>query len=139
MHTEHLQNIRPGILFAAWLIAFAVTSLIVLALIGLNVLDPDEANTRVAIAAVAFGFFVGGAFSGLRAGQAPILYGILLGILSLLITFVLNVLSTTLLRGFEWEGLTANLSVTVILVQIISAVLGARIGYRYAVRGGATL
>jgi hypothetical protein len=135
MHTEHLQNVRPVILIAAWLVAFAVTSLILLALVGLQLVDPDEASTRVAIGAVAFGFFVGGAFAGLRARQAPILYGVALGLLSLLIAVVLNVLLSTLLRDFEGGGLAPDVSVTLLLIQIVSAVLGARTGYRFALRG----
>lgn len=135
MHTEHLQNVRPPILIGAWLVAFAVTSLILLALVGLGLVDPDEPGTRVAIGAIAFGFFAGGAFAGLRAGQAPILYGVGLGMLSLIIAFVLNVLLATVLRDFEWGGVAPDLSITLLLIQIISAVLGARMGYRFALRG----
>jgi hypothetical protein len=135
MHTEHLQNVRPVILFAAWLIALAVTSLILLALAGLNLVDAEAANTRVAIAAIAFGFFVGGAFAGMRGAQAPILYGVAMGILSLIIAVVLNALIAMLMPDFQWEGITADITITVILVQIVSAVLGARVGYRQAARG----
>ena len=135
MHTEHLQNIRPSILVAAWLIAVAVTSLILLALVGLNLVDADAANTRVAIGAMAVGFFVGGAFAGLRGAQAPILYGVSMGMLSLITAFVLNLVFVTLIDNFEWQGVSPDLSVTMVLVQIISAVLGARLGYRQAVRG----
>lgn len=135
MHTEHLQNVRPVILLAAWLIALAVTSLILLALAGLNLVDAEAANTRVAVAAIAFGFFVGGAFAGMRGTQAPILYGVAMGILSLVIAVVLNALVAMLMPDFRWEGITSGITITVILVQIVSAVLGARIGYRQAVRG----
>jgi len=135
MHTEHLQNVRPSILVAAWLIAVAVTSLILLALVGLNLVDADAANTRVGIGAMAVGFFVGGAFAGLRGAQAPILYGVSIGMLSLITAFVLNLVFVTLLDNFEWQGVSPDLSVTMVLVQIISAVLGARLGYRQAVRG----
>lgn len=133
MHTEHLQNIRWSILLTAWLVAFAVTALIVLALIGLNIMEAEHPSTRATIAAVAFGFFAGGAFTGLKAVQAPILYGVALGLLSLLIAFVLKIVSGAL-GGFSY-GLPADLSVTIVLIQIVSAVLGARLGYRFALRG----
>lgn len=117
----------------AWFVAFAATALIVLALVGLNILDANSPSTRATIAAVAFGFFIGGAFTGMRAAQAPILYGIGLGLLSLVIAFVLKVLSAVF--GEFSYGLPADLSVTLVLIQIISAVLGARVAYRYTIRG----
>ena len=135
MHSEHLQNVRPGILIASWLIAVAVTSLIMLALLGLNLIDADTTSTRATMAAMAFGFFTGGVFAGMRALKAPILYGIGIGLLSLIIWFALSVLSSLLVADDAWRGLGANLSVTSILIQIITAVLGARMGYRWAVRG----
>lgn len=36
MHTEHLQNVHTARVLAGWLVAIAVTSLIILALIGLG-------------------------------------------------------------------------------------------------------
>lgn len=135
MHSEHLQNVRPVILIAAWLVAFAVTSLIMLALLGLNLVDADAPSTRSAMAAMAFGFFAGGVFAGLRARQAPILYGIALGIMSLVVWFALNLLSGALFDGDSWQAVTTELSVSVLLVQIVAAVLGARVAYRWVMRG----
>ena len=135
MHSEHLQNVRPLTLIAAWLVAFAVTSLIMLALLGLNLVDPESPSTRSAIAAMAFGFFAGGVFAGLRARQAPILHGIAIGIVSLFVWFVLNLLSGLLFDGDSWQAVTTELSVSVLLVQIVAAVLGARVAYRWVLRG----
>ena len=134
MHSEHLQNVRPGILVSAWLIAVAVTSLIMLALLGLNLIDAETTSTRATIAAMALGFFTGGVFAGMRALKAPILYGICIGLLSLIIWFALSIISSVLVRGDAWRGLGADLSVTSILIQIVTAVLGARMGYRFALR-----
>ena len=135
MHSEHLQNVRPGILVSAWLIAIAVTSLIMLALVGLNLIDADTTGTRATIAALAFGFFAGGVFAGMRALKAPILYGIGMGLLSLVVWFALNIVTTLLQRADTWGGLGADLSVAAMLIQIVAAVLGARMGYRFALRG----
>jgi hypothetical protein len=134
MHTEHLQNVRPTTVVVSWLVAVAVTSLIMLALVGLNLIEPDSPNTRAAMAAVAFGFIVGGAFAGMRAAQAPILHGVAMGLFSLLAWFVLGLLSESLSNGTSWD-LTRDLTITAVIVQIICSIVGARLGYRYALRG----
>ncbi len=134
MHTEHLQNVRPVTVAAAWLIAIAVTSLILLALVGLNLIDHDSPSTRAAMAALALGFVAGGAFAGLRARQAPILHGIAMGLFSLFAWFVLGILSRSLFSGSSWE-LTTDLTITAVIVQIIASIIGARLGYRFALRG----
>jgi hypothetical protein len=134
MHTEHLQNVRPITVVVGWLIAVAVTSLIMLALVGLNLIQADAPSTRAAMAAVAFGFIAGGAFAGMRAAQAPILHGVAMGLFSLLAWFVLGVLSQSLFNGTSWD-LTRDLTITAVIVQIICSIVGARLGYRYALRG----
>lgn len=136
MHTEHLQNVKPVTVVVSWLVAVAVTSLILLALVGLNLIDADSPSTRAAMAAVAFGFIAGGAFAGMRAAQAPILHGIAIGLFSLLAWFVLGMMSAALFSGTSWS-LTRDLTITALMVQIICAVVGARLGYRFAMRGNA--
>jgi hypothetical protein len=138
MHTEHLQRVRLSIVTAGWLVAIAVTSLIVVVLLGLNVLVAEStAGTRASMGAVAVGFFVGGLFAGLRAGEAPILHGAALGLLSLIVWFVLNFLSAILFKDFGWQALTPELAVTLVLIQIVAAILGARFGYRAIKKGRA--
>lgn len=134
MHTEHLQNVRPVTVLAGWLVAIAVTSLILLALVGLNLVDAAAPSTRVLMAAVALGFIVGGFFSGIRTANAPILHGVAIGLFSLVAWFVLGLLSASLFNGTAWD-LTRDLTLTSVLVQIISAIIGARLGYRLARRG----
>ena len=131
MHTEHLQNVRPPIVASAWLIAVGTASLLMMIPIGLNFVDAESADgTRVAIAAVSLGFFAGGLFAGSRAATAPILHGVFIGLVSLFVWFVLNVVMTIILPGASWQGLTPNLAVALVLLMIVSAVLGARAGYR---------
>lgn len=134
MHTEHLQNVRPMTVVAGWLIAVAVTSLIMLALVGLNLIDANAPSTRAAMAAVALGFVAGGMFTGVRAAQAPILHGVAMGLFSLVAWFVLGLLSQSLLRGSAWD-VGRDLTITAVIVQIIASIIGARLGYRLALRG----
>jgi hypothetical protein len=134
MHTEHLQNVKPVTVLVSWLVAVAVTSLIMLALVGLNLIDANSPSTRAAMAAVAFGFIVGGAFAGMRSAQAPILHGIAIGLFSLVAWFVLGLFSAALFNGTSWD-LTRDLTITALMVQIICSIVGARLGYRYAMKG----
>ena len=134
MHTEHLQNVRPKTVVAAWLIAVAVTSLIMLAMVGLNLTDSEAPSARAAMGALAFGFAAGGGFAGMRAAQAPILHGIAMGMFSLLAWFVLGLLSVTLLNGAGWDA-TRDITITALIVQIICSIIGARLGYRFTQRG----
>lgn len=134
MHTEHLQNVRPVTVVAAWLVSIAVTSLILLALVGLRLLDADSPSTRAAMAAVALGFVAGGMFAGVRAAQAPVLHGVAIGLFSLVAWFILGLLSQSLLRGSVWD-VGRDLTITAVIVQIIASIVGARLGYRLALRG----
>lgn len=131
MHTEHLQNVRWWLVAAGWLIGIALASLLMMVIVGLNLVDADSATgTRIAIAAVALGFFAGGLFAGLRGVQAPILHGTFIGLLSLVAWFLLNALSAIVFPDFGWQALTPNLALAIVLVMIVSAILGARAGYR---------
>jgi uncharacterized membrane protein len=134
MHTEHLQNVRPVTVIAAWLIALAVTSLIMLAMIGLNVVDAEAPSARAAMGALALGFTAGGAFAGFRARQAPILHGIAMGLFSLIAWFALGLMSTTIFDGAGWSA-TRDITITALIVQIICSIIGARLAYRFALRG----
>ena len=134
MHTEHLNNIRVGQLLLGWAIAAGATSLLILALIASGLLDV-EANTggNWIAAAVAMGFYIGGAYVGYMVGLAPMLHGVLLGLVSLVVWVIINAVVSMLFPDFTWTALSGPLTLNVILVQVIGAVLGARFGYRYAV------
>ncbi len=135
MHTEHLQSVRFGIVTAAWAVAVAVTSLLLLVVFGIGAVDADSPlATRVAIAAVALGFYAGGIFAGTRTGSAPILHGTFIGLLSLAIWFLLNGVTAVAFPDFGWQALTPNLAVGLVVLQIAAAILGARHGYRRSVR-----
>lgn len=131
MHTEHLQSIRWGLIGMAWMVGASIAALLLTALIATNVVDPDSAiGVRVAIGCIAIGFFTAGLYAGLRAKAAPILHGVSIGLFSLLVWFLLNVVSAVAFPDFGWSALTPNMAIGLVLVMIVSAILGARAGYR---------
>jgi hypothetical protein len=132
MHTEHLNNVRLGYVLGGWAIAIATTSLFVFVLIATG-LQAEGGDGRWIAVAVALGFAVGGVFAGFMTALAPILHGILIGLTSLVAWALVNVITSIFSPDFVWTTLNAQWTVAVILVQIVSAVLGARFGYRYAV------
>lgn len=136
MHTEHLQRVRLALVATAWFVAVAVAALIFMTAVGLDLLDPDsELAARLQMAAVAVGFFAGGLFAGLRAAEAPILHGIAMGLLSLAVWFVVNLVSAALFPEFGWDALTPSLAISLVLIQMVAAIVGARTGYRIVLKG----
>ena len=135
MHTEHLQRVRVGLVALAWFIGACVASAIVMVAIAFNLVEENSTlAARVEMSAVAVGALVAGMYAGLRAREAPILHGIFLALFSMVVWFVFNVLSSVLFPSAGWSALTPNFTVALMLVQIGAAVLGARWGYRTAVR-----
>lgn len=137
MHSEHLQNVTAGRVFAGWLVAAAITSLAALALISMGLLTEENtaANTWWSVLAVLIGFFAGGFFSGFRAIQAPILHAAGMGLTSLIIWFVLNAFAAVFFRSWEWPSLTAEMTVALLLAQLVAATVGALLGYNIALSG----
>jgi hypothetical protein len=140
MHTEHLQNVRPGRVGAGWLVSIATTSFVVFTFIMLGLMgEGAERDTAWAITAVAAGFLLGGWFTGYGTLDAPILHGVALGLTSLVAWVVLNLAVVIAFRGAVWEGLTASATATVILTQIVAAVVGCWVGARAARERAATV
>lgn len=133
MHTEHLQNVRPGRVLAGWLVSVAVTSFFVFGFILLGFMaEGSAADTAWAMAAVAAGFLVGGWFTGYGTMEAPILHGVALGLTSLVAWVALNLVVVIGFRGMEWEGLTAAAALGVIVTQMVAGVVGCWVGVRGA-------
>lgn len=142
MHTEHLQNVRPARVGAGWLVAVAVTSLILLTFAAAGLIDAEGATggTLRSLAATAAGFLVGGWFTGARTVEAPILHGAAIGLTSLVGWFVVNAVVSLLFPSvLVWVALTPSLTVLVLLVQMAAAVVGALLGYNMALRGKVSL
>ncbi len=133
MHSEHLQNVSPGRVVTGWLVAIAVTSFVAFGFVLVGLLgDTSPHDTAWAITAAAIGFLVGGWFAGYGALEAPILHGVAIGLTTLVVWVVLNLIMVIGFRGVEWEGLTASTTAAVILTQIAAAVAGCWMGARGA-------
>ncbi|HEX6694245.1 MAG TPA: hypothetical protein VF035_06115 [Longimicrobiales bacterium] len=135
MHSEHLQNVSTGRVMMGWLVAVAVSSLVLLALAAVGMSPVEAENTWASILAVIIGFFAGGFFTGMRALRAPILHGIAIGLMSLVVWVVLNVIVFGLLSGAQWEVLTPLITTLLLFAQIVSAVIGALVGYNVGLAG----
>jgi hypothetical protein len=134
MHSEHLNNVRPGWVAIGWLLSIGATSLILIALVAMGMLDPDSTSGGRWIAiAVTLGFLIGGAMVGFTVALAPMLHGVLIGLTSLIAWALVNGVVSLFFPTFTWTALDGPLTVNIILVQVVGAVLGARIGYRFTV------
>lgn len=135
MHTEHLQNVRPGWVAGGWLVAIAVTSFVVFTFLLMGLMGQElPRDTMWAMVAVAVGFLIGGWFTGFGTVAAPILHGVAVGLASLVAWAGLNLVMVVAFRAFRWEGLTAGATIAVILTQITAAVVGCWFGARAARR-----
>lgn len=133
MHTEHLQNVRPGRVVGGWLVAIAVTSFVVFGFVMLGLLAGGTPRDTIwAVTAVAADFLVGGWFTGYGTLEAPILHGVAIGLTSLVAWVALNLVMVVGFRDAAWEGLTAGTTLGVILTQIVAAVAGCLVGVRGA-------
>lgn len=140
MHTEHLQNVRAVWVAAGWLVAVAVTSLILIVLAGLGLTGSDPATDALwAVVALVVGFWLGGFFTGFRAIDAPILHGTAIGLASLVAWFLINLIIDLVLDLAPWSALTPTTTAALLLVQMMAAVAGTWVGHRVALRGGVEL
>lgn len=131
MHTEHLQNVRPaGVLFG-WFVSVAVVSLIAL-LLAATGLEPEgtTGGALLGVLAIAVGFGLGGWFIGARLGVAPILHAVGIGIVSVLVWFLANLLAGETVADSAWVSGSEAYYAGLLLLQIIAAGLGGRIGSR---------
>ncbi len=126
-----MNRFHVGWVALAWLVAISITSFLVLALaaMGLSGATPDEESMGVALA-VALGFLVAGFFLGWRSGRAPILYGVALGLFSLVAWFVVNLVLGEPTGATTWRSLDFRTLFGIIGLQMAAAVVGARIAVR---------
>jgi hypothetical protein len=133
MHTEHLANVRPGTLLLGWFISAAVVSLAVIAMIAVGLLSRDGTGggTGWGLLATAVGFMAGGWYVGRRAGAAPILYAVGMGLVSLVIWLLVNLVPGALVGAQSWS-VGGAYAAGLILLQIVAAAIGGRIASREA-------
>lgn len=135
MHTEHLSNVSFTSILIGWVIAVAVTSLLVFLFTAAGWMATDDAGNVWAVIAVAIGFFAGGYLTGTRDIEAPILHGVGIGLMTLVAWFVLNALATFFVDATSYTGLGATATAGLLLLQMLAAVLGAWLADRRALRG----
>jgi hypothetical protein len=130
--TESLARLRPTWIAFGWFIAAAITSLILLGLLGLGIIsdDPQEEGTWVALAFLV-GFSVAGFFVGVRVGVSPILHGVGMGLFSLVVFVLVNLLAGEPTGGTAWRSMTTSTALWLILLQTVSAIVGTRAGVRW--------
>ena len=130
MHTEHLQNVHPLRVLGGWLVAVAASSAAVFGFIVIGFMDGSggQGDTLGAVLAVGLGFLVGGLFTGWRTVEAPIIHGIGLGLTSLVVWAVLNLVVGTVFGSGDWSGLETSAALAVLLTQIVAAVAGCWFG-----------
>jgi len=139
MHTEHLQNVGFGRVLIGWVVAVAVSSFALLVLAAFNALPLSGDGTWWSVLVVAVGFFAGGFFAGFRAMQAPILHAVAIALTSLVVWLLLNVIVFGLAGVASWQGLTPTLTLFILLVMLVASVVGALLGYNFAVVGKPSL
>jgi len=134
MHTEHLQNVRPSWVAFGWFLGAAVTSALLIALIAVGLVDAVEtgAGELWALPAMFLGFAAGGYFVGARVGAAPILHAVGIGLFSIVVWFLANLLFGEALDAETWSSLSPAFTAGLLLLQIVAAALGARVGSREA-------
>lgn len=132
MHTEHLGNVKPGRVAFGWFVSAAITSLIVIAMIAIGLLRRDgTGGTLWGLLATFVGFFAGGWYIGMRAGRAPILHAVGIGLFSLVLWFIVNLVPGQALDAESWN-VGAAYGAGLILLQIVAAAIGGRVASRGA-------
>ena len=133
MHTEHLQNVRPSWVAFGWFIGAAVTAFLLFALIAVGLVDAGgEGGGFWVLLAMFLGFVAAGWFTGVRTGEAPILHAVGIGLFSLVVWFLANLLLGEPLGAETWGATSPAFASGVVLLQIFAAALGGRIATRSA-------
>lgn len=125
------MSVRPSWIAFGWFIAAAMTAFLLLALGALGVVTDDTLSDAGGVwtaIALFFGFLVGGFFAGARVGTAPVLHGIGIGLVSVLVWLLGNLLAGAVADFSAWAALPLATALLLISLQTVAAVLGARIG-----------
>jgi len=131
MHSEHLSNVHPGWVAGGWLISIAVASAAYLILVSIGFASGAGDDSAWVVASVASGFFVGGFFVGVRWSEAPILHGLIFGLVSLVVVFALNLLFPETRATGTVTGDSVTLVLAMLLIQTGAATVGGLAGRRF--------
>lgn len=122
-------------MIGGWLVAVAVTSLIVFVFLasGFGATD-GTANALATTVAVAAGFLFGGFFAGFRAMRAPILHGTGIGMTSVAVWALVNAIAA-FRPELLYRGVGPFVVAGLMFIQFATAMVGALLGYNVALRG----
>jgi hypothetical protein len=134
--SERLSNVRPSWLAFGWFIAASVASLLVLTFVVVGLISQDTQDTGGIWTAIAIlvGFLVGGFFAGVRAGAAPALHGLGIGLFSLVVYFLANLFAGEPTGATAWSPLPPVQAAGLLTLLTAAAVVGARMGVRWTLR-----
>lgn len=131
-----LPDLRPGWIPLGWFIAASLTALVLLAVAGLGLVGNEASAENFWVPlSLAFGFGTAGFALGVRVGAAPILHGLGIGLFSVLVWAAVNVFLGEPTDQTAWTALGTESAAGLLLLQTAAAVVGARMGVRWARRG----
>lgn len=134
MDSERIEHLRPSWVAFGWFIAAAVSAFVLLALVALGVLGAEAGATNgdvwVAVALL-IGFITGGFFTGARVGRAPVLHGLGIGLFSLVVWLLANLILRDPADPTAWDALPISVAVGLLFLQTVAAIVGARMGRRW--------
>jgi hypothetical protein len=125
MHTEHLENVKLGRVGFGWFVSVSITGVLFFLFIALGVLEPAVSTANLwMVGAIVAGFYGGGWYTGYRAGAAPILHGVGIGLFSLLVWFLANLLGQ-MVQAAAWNDPPLGFAAGALLLQMAAAAAGA--------------
>jgi hypothetical protein len=133
MHSEHLRNVQISWVAFGWFVGLAAAAAVLLLLAGAGFTESGgKQETIVLTVAVAAGWFMGGFIVGFKAAAAPILHGAAMALFTFVAWFGLNLAFGGLTTGASaWEFFGARSLAAALLVQVLAAITGCWLGYRY--------
>jgi hypothetical protein len=132
-----LTGLRLSWVAFGWFIAAALTALVLLALAAAGLIDTaafavDESWVGLALA---LGFGTAGFFVGTRVVAAPMRHGVGIGLFSLVVWLLANLALGEPTDQTAWSVLGLGTVAGLLVLQTAAAVVGARMGVRWARRG----
>ena len=133
MHSEHLRNVQISWVAFGWFVGLAAAAAVLLLLAGAGLTEAGGTQeTLVLTVAVAAGWFLGGFIVGFKAAAAPMLHGAAMALFTFVAWFALNLAFGGLTTGASaWEFFGPRSLAAALLVQMLAAIAGCWVGYRY--------
>lgn len=131
----NLSAVRPSWIAFGWFIAACITGLGLLALISLGIADGQSVGGDPWVAAtLTVGFLLGGFFVGVRVGGEALVHGLGMGLFSVLVWIAANLFLGEPTDQTAWSELGAATVTMLLMLQAVAAVVGVRMGVRWASR-----